>query len=381
MDFLVENGLLVDADFSEDEFFIDRLAQVKHSKVRVNHLRLVLTEKCNYNCTYCFESPKKLEGELDWDSLRKALELLIRHNKDAKDKGIHIHFFGGEPLLKFDIIQRSVDYVDSNKGDLIPKYHITTNGSLIDDDKVGYFKKHNFRVGVSLDGPREVNDMNRRFSDGRSTFEVSLKGFNLLKSNEVENFILITPSEATLNNLDKICRWAVLELKPDSLTVNRPQYDYGWGVNGKLFSEKMKSVLLFCEKEGIKLNSPASQVVSALKYQSTALRTCASDFDTATLVVTADGRLGYCTIYFGRDIFDETLRSRKDLDSESLQNWFSRSVLDNESCRDCIAVFICGGICPMQSMKRHANCGQLVNDPEKCSFFKDFTEWAVRTLV
>lgn len=350
-------------------------ASIHHTPVRINRYRIVLTTRCNFNCKYCFVILDK--KDLLWENLQVALDAIIKRNLGEV---VTLQFFGGEPLVRFEFIKQAVAYMEEH-GKVLKgvQYYITTNGALISDEIAQYFKEHNFHIGVSLDGPRQLNDTNRVLLNGMGTYDLAVRGFKKLKEHDVKNFILVTPSPGNLGVLFSICEHVVNELQPDSLTINMPQYNYGWGIDGKKFAEQLQRIMLMCAERNMGLTSPGSQILGALQTKTPVLRTCSSTFETAQASITVDGRITYCPINFDTDLFPEHV-SPASLEKKELQQWMSHAGIDDATCRNCIALGVCGGVCPMQSKKKHPAAQGLVHDKSKCDFFQTFTPWAVKNF-
>jgi len=111
---------------------------------------------------------------------RKSIDWLFAASRDAHELGLTL--FGGEPLLNKPVFQFVMEYSDTlakERGKTI-RYTMTTNGTLLDDVVIGYIKKHNFGLMVSLDGPRDFNDRQGRFPDGSGSSEAAAKGIKAL---------------------------------------------------------------------------------------------------------------------------------------------------------------------------------------------------------
>lgn len=116
--------------------------------MKLSRLAFILTEKCNFNCSYCFQ--KKGEQTADVSTVENALDFFLPYLKDQ----CYISFTGGEPLLAFDQIKKAVDYIQAKNRTLHKKihYYITTNGSLIKADILEFLKQHEFSLMLSFDG-------------------------------------------------------------------------------------------------------------------------------------------------------------------------------------------------------------------------------------
>lgn len=153
---------------------------------KLNQMILQVTQNCNFRCKYCIYSGEHnsrqrthTKKHMSWDTARKAVDFLLEHSVDSKE--VHLSFYGGEPLLEFELIEKIVDY---SKGRFVGKklnFGMTTNGTLLTEEKIRYLDAHNFHIMISLDGPKEINDQNRVFADGRGTFDAVIKKLDLIK--------------------------------------------------------------------------------------------------------------------------------------------------------------------------------------------------------
>lgn len=128
-----------------------------------------LTDRCNLNCTYCYEGEKGY-SELSFEDIKLVLD---REVSSGSDK-CQISFFGGEPLLKKELIYEVVNYTKDleNKNNIKFTYGLTTNGTLVDREFIKFTKKYDFLVGYSLDGKALTQNKNRKTYSGEGTFDV-----------------------------------------------------------------------------------------------------------------------------------------------------------------------------------------------------------------
>ena len=126
-----------------------------------------LTEKCNLNCTYCYQN--KRIRDIKFEDIKN----LIDYEISKKSKYSIIIFYGGEPLLQKNLIKNTIDYINSKRCKTNFYYSITTNGTLLDDNFIKYMKDNNFiNIAFSFDGMKDTQDLNRKTIDGNGTFDI-----------------------------------------------------------------------------------------------------------------------------------------------------------------------------------------------------------------
>jgi len=135
------------------------------SSKSISNIALLLTEDCNFRCEYCFI--KKNPSKIDWETIIDTLDWLSDQN--SKNERLSVNFFGGEPMLEYDLIKKTVLYADKEYKDDF-KFSITTNGSLFNEEKLDFFEKHNISVLFSIDGPEHVHNIHRKTTDGSDSF-------------------------------------------------------------------------------------------------------------------------------------------------------------------------------------------------------------------
>lgn len=154
-----------------------------------SQLILVLTGKCNMRCEYCVyceKYPKEIgysEDDMNIDIAYKAVDLYFSLHKEKEQHGYikqpMINFYGGEPLIKFELIKKVVEYAE--KKDNTTRFYITTNGLLLDEEVADFISRHRFAITFSLDGYKENHDRNRVTVGGKPTFETVIKNIGILQ--------------------------------------------------------------------------------------------------------------------------------------------------------------------------------------------------------
>src|SRR5271157_5157071 len=155
---------------------------------------------CNIDCAYCFFLSKEALYPNDKHRMSQAtLESYIRQLLEShRTPEVTVAWQGGEPtLMKLEFFKRAVELVETYKkpGQTVQQT-FQTNGLLLDDAWCAFFKRHNFLVGLSVDGPRELHDAYRRDRKGQGTFDLVMRGWSFLKAHGVEFNILCTVNAA-----------------------------------------------------------------------------------------------------------------------------------------------------------------------------------------
>ena len=149
--------------FSED-IYADVAFDFKARSTVVKALCLHVTHDCNLACRYCFAEEGEYHGQralMSFEVGKQALDFLIEHSGNRRN--LEVDFFGGEPLMNFDVVKQLVANarsIEKEKGKNF-RFTLTTNGMLIDDDVIDFVNREMSNVVLSLDGRKEVHDRYR----------------------------------------------------------------------------------------------------------------------------------------------------------------------------------------------------------------------------
>lgn len=187
-------------DFLED--FLER---------KLQKLTLQVTQNCNFRCKYCIYSEEgnslqrsHSSANMSWETAEKALNFLWKHSADSSS--VNIAFYGGEPLLQMPLIERAIEYSERLfKGKKLT-FSMTTNGTLLNKEKILYFQEHDVSLMISLDGPKEINDKYRVFANGTGTYDTVIEKFALVRETapEYAKKLMISMVMDPVNDFDYI---------------------------------------------------------------------------------------------------------------------------------------------------------------------------------
>ena len=151
---------------------------------------------CNIDCAYCFFLSKEAlypdgKSRMSGDTLETYIRQLLESHRGPS---VTVAWQGGEPtLMGLDFFKRSVALVEKHRRPHQAVEHtFQTNGILLDENWCAFFREHDFLVGLSVDGPREIHDTYRRTRGGRGTFDQVMRGWRHLRKNGVDFNILCT---------------------------------------------------------------------------------------------------------------------------------------------------------------------------------------------
>lgn len=189
--------------FSED-IYKDIIIDAKNRPTYLKALCLNVAHTCNLSCEYCFAKGGRYRGKdaiMSIDVAKKAIDFLISESKNHYN--LDIDFFGGEPLLNWDLVKKTVEYARSKEKKFNKKFNftLTTNGVLLDDDKIDFLNENMKNVVLSLDGRKEKHDQFRKTLNNKGSFDIVVPKFqNFVKKRGDKEYYM--RGTFTANNLD-----------------------------------------------------------------------------------------------------------------------------------------------------------------------------------
>lgn len=165
--------------FSKD-IYADMAIDFKKRDSVVKALCLHIAHDCNLACKYCFAGKGEYYGEkalMSFEVGKAALDFLIKNSGTRKN--LEVDFFGGEPLLNFEVVKKLVAYgrEQEKKYGKNFRFTLTTNGILLDDEVMEFANREMSNVVLSLDGRKEVHDRLRTTRNGKGSYDIILPKF------------------------------------------------------------------------------------------------------------------------------------------------------------------------------------------------------------
>lgn len=350
--------------FTKDEYegYID---QFKTRPTVVKALCLHIAHDCNLACRYCFAEEGEYHGRRELMSFevgKAALDFLIANSGNRRN--LEVDFFGGEPLMNFDVVKQLVAYGREqeklhNKNF---RFTLTTNGVLLNDDIMEFANKEMGNVVLSIDGRKEVHDYMRPFRKGAGSYDLIVPKFQKFAESRNQDKYYVRGT-FTHNNLDfskDVLHLADLGFKQISVepVVAQPTEDYALREEDlpQLFEEydKLAVEMIKRHKEGKDFNF-FHFMIDLEGGPCVAKRLSGCGSGTEYLAVTPWGDFYPCHQFVGNEAFlmgnvYEGIKNTK------LQSEFKCcNVYAKEKCRNCFARFYCSGGCAANSYNFHGS--------------------------
>lgn len=350
--------------FTED-IYKEYVADFKKRKTVVKALCLHIAHDCNLACRYCFAEEGEYHGRralMSFEVGKKALDFLIANSGNREH--LEVDFFGGEPLMNWDVVKRLVEYGRSREEACHKKFRftLTTNGVLLNDEIMEFCNKEMSNVVLSLDGRKEVNDRMRPFRNGKGSYELIVPKFQEFakRRGDKDYFVRGTFTNKNLDFGEDVLHYADLGFEKMSMepVVAEPTEDYA------IREEDLPEILKEYDRlaaEYVKRHKEGRGftffhfMVDLKQGPCVAKRLSGCGSGTEYLAVTPWGDLYPCHQFVGKEEFllgnvDTGVTNTAIRDEFKLCNVYAK-----EKCRDCFARFYCSGGCAANSYNFHGS--------------------------
>lgn len=328
----------------------------------IKSMCLNISHDCNLRCRYCFAAQGDFGGArmlMPFNVAKSAIDFLIAHSGSRHN--LEVDFFGGEPLMNFDVVKKTVAYARSlekphNKNF---RFTITTNGLMLDDDNIDFINREMSNCILSLDGRKEVNDRLRVRTDGTGCYDEIVPKFQKLVARRPKGrdyYVRGTFSKYNLDFLNDIKHYLDLGFNEISVepVVSDTKLDYAIQEEDlpRVFEEydKLSKFMIERAKRGkgfdfFHFMVDLDQGPCAIKR----LRGCSCGNE--YVAITPTGDIYPCHQFVGKsewkmgNVLDNTL------DGNMKDRFALTNVYSKPECRNCWAKFYCSGGCNANNMQ------------------------------
>lgn len=350
----IEELILAEQLLTRD-IYRDFVVDFKKRKTVVKALCLHIAHDCNLACRYCFAEEGEYHGRralMSYEVGKKALDFLIANSGSRRN--LEVDFFGGEPLMNWDVVKRLVEYGRSQEAAYDKKFRftLTTNGVLLNDEVMDFCNREMSNVVLSLDGRKEVNDKMRPFRNGKGSYDLTVPKFQAFAKSrgQKDYYVRGTFTRNNLDFADDVLHYADLGFEQMSMepVVAEDGEDYAIRREDlpKILEEydRLAKEFIKRKKEGRGFNFFHFMLdLNAGPCVAKRMAGCGSG--TEYLAVTPWGDLYPCHQFVGQEEF---LLGNVDtgIVNEAVRDEFKLcNVYAKEKCRDCFARFYCSGGC------------------------------------
>lgn len=356
---LKEDGQLFTQDIYEP--FVEAFKDKRQTVVKA--LCLHIAHDCNLACKYCFAEEGEYHGRralMSFEVGKKALDFLVANSGNRVN--LEVDFFGGEPLMNWEVVKQLVQYGRSLEKEHNKKFRftLTTNGVLLNDEIKEFVNKEMSNVVLSLDGRKEINDAMRPFRSGKGSYDLIVPKFqNLAESrNQTNYYVRGTFTRKNLDFSEDVKHFADLGFQQMSIEpVVGPEEDpYSIREEDlpKIMEEYDKLALEYIKraKEGNGFNF-FHFMIDLEQGPCVYKRLSGCGSGTEYLAVTPWGDFYPCHQFVGNEDFlmgnvDEGI-TRNDI----VKAFSNCNVYSKKKCKNCFARFYCSGGCAANSYNFH----------------------------
>ena len=374
-------------DKVNEELYLDKIRNRLFVGPRIRVMVLHMTDFCNLRCKYCFieggQTANYHRQSMSIDTAKAAIDKYFQIiEKHSSQKSPSIVFYGGEPLLNWNVIKSALSDIRAHEvtsGINVDKV-IITNGTILTDEIIEYIKEFNILISVSLDGIQNVNDANRVDYQGEGSFLRAVSTIKRLIENGIMPAVSCVMAEEGIPHVDESIHFLIEELGITGLGFNHVSIIPGFNFYNPVYEEQFADAILHVQdiiqqkypfvyerRMGHKVNTFIDKLF--IKSDCTG---CGEQFSVSPL-----GEIGICQGYMGsRKTFSKTVFEEYNPEEDPIFiEWSKRSPLNIEKCLACDALATCGGGCPRNADMINGSIWEP--DSAFCHFAKKAQKWLI----
>ena len=360
--------MLVDAKPLGPRRIEDQKVRLREDQPELNCLWLGLAHTCNLGCRYCFANePNYLQRDpnsllMSKQTARHSVDYLVNASPDQKE--YTLIFFGGEPLLNFEVMQSTIEYCSQIKEKRF-LFSVTTNGTLLTPEINEYLYQNRVSVMISLDGTKQGHDRNRPFRDGTGSWDVIVHNLARLSEDARANLAVratISDTSVHLFDIYKELRSygfrsvTISEVCPNSgsMPIFPAEQVAQWK---EQYLELAEAILEDANSlEGIEFRN-IKRIVEVLFYGHRSYYCCSTGLN--AFYVAPDGALFPCMRLITENSENQLGTLEAGVEQDQLMRFKANNIFERD-CKDCWARYLCGGLCYGDAYSVHKDIRKTV---------------------
>lgn len=346
-----------------EDVYREYIGDFKKRETVVKALCLHIAHDCNLACKYCFAEEGEYHGRralMSFEVGKKALDFLV---KNAGNRiNLEVDFFGGEPLLNWQVVKDLVAYGRSLEAPYHKKFRftLTTNGILLTEDMLTFINQEMSNVVLSIDGRKEINDRMRPFRGGQGSYDKIVPKFQEVAEsrNQTDYYVRGTFTRYNMDFAQDVKHLADLGFKQISVEPVVADAGEAYALKEedlpKLLAEydRLAVELIQRKKEGKAVNF-FHFMIDLESGPCVAKRLSGCGSGTEYLAVTPWGDLYPCHQFVGQEEFLMGNVEKGVLRQDIRDSFKTCNVYAKEKCSKCFARFYCSGGCAANSYQLH----------------------------
>jgi len=351
-----------------------------------------LTDRCNMRCRYCYDGYQGLREDggrsMEWLPLRRSLDYVFRVF-GAGSTVFDIHFFGGEPLLEFDLLRQASGYClqVARQHGVEVNFSISTNGLLLTPEMVAFFRENGFDISISLDGPPPVHDSARRFPSGAGSYDLLEPKLDALLADDKLYVELAGVLSPVNTDVLRSFLWVYEQGgRAISFVIPKLRHDHPMAVKDRsleLLKRSYRELAAYVvERTSQEDYGPLASLVAANDYLGRFIKRvfsrehlpyrCRAGKD--MLAIGVDGQVYPCLGFVG--MREWAIGTTGTVPDERIRGLFCDQHVDKKgSCSDCWGRYLCGGGCYAHAAMSNGRIDRP--DPTDCELTQHLMRLAV----
>jgi len=365
----------------------DLFSLIRMQDIFLVSVTISVTSACNMSCKYCLVKNKPMTS-FSPRNVSKLIEFLkINFSKNPHRKK-HVHFYGGEPLLRFDLIKKIVSEISN----LNVVFSITTNGTLLNRKIIDFLVKSGFFLTISMDGPSYIHDRWRPLKSFKPSHWIIEKNIKIIQSfypdfmkrnvsivavltpdyslmERLEYFLTIGIRKAVLSKMDKesICFTGMKQKEYDEYFIkeyiNLCEY-----IKKNLVTKNFEKIILF----------PCGKYFDLFRYHQKVDVKSLCGAGIKKIYITSNGDILPCVQFGNSTNLEQKYKIgniTEGINYKKVTNLYKKFTENNKNCRNCWVFYLCPGNCPYFRLNDESP------DKDSCKFFDSLFKLYIKTYA
>ncbi len=321
---------------------------------KLSTLYIILNEKCNFHCSYCYSAQGRSKQELDINVLYGFLDTFLTLHTDTPNDRTLMFIGGGEPTLSWSSVISATEYAErmAQQRGINLKFRLSTNGSILTQEMIDFYKKHRFSLQISYDVLPDVQDAQR------GQWAKVDENIKRLLAEHIGCNIRSTITDLNLNRIAEMVQFCCdnyngidgLVVEPvadkEKFTTREQLRDYF-----TQYRNAFRQAELLAKKNNFSFGTSVFESIKQIRERFCYNLLCITPYNTLTLCpnVSSPEEKDYEKLVFGSIEYDkETKKCHAEIDTERFEQLTHNNIHTLEECRSCWARWNCGGGCPDQ---------------------------------